>query len=75
MWNYYKDKIDFVDNASQGKSFKYTIKIIGKMEGKPPQPPVPPDGTDWQQWPPVSPLKLDSQLSKKTVLFASKKAL
>ena len=31
LWNYYKDKIDDVDdNASDGKSFKYKIKIIGK---------------------------------------------
>ena len=31
LWNYYKDKIDDVDdNASDGKSFKHKIKIIGK---------------------------------------------
>ena len=30
-WNYYRDKIDGVDdNASDGKSFKYKIQIVGK---------------------------------------------
>ena len=31
LWNYYRDKIDDVnDNASDGKSFKYKTKIVGK---------------------------------------------
>ena len=30
-WNYYRDKFDDVDdNASDGKSFKYKSKIVGK---------------------------------------------
>ena len=31
LWNYYRDEIDDVDyNASDGKSFKYKTKIVGK---------------------------------------------
>ena len=31
LWNYYRDKIDDVhDNASDGKSFNYKTKIVGK---------------------------------------------
>ena len=54
LWNYYRDKIDDVDdNASDDKSFEYKTKLIGKLpkrpaqpgnEGdadRPPQPPVP----------------------------------
>ena len=54
LWNYYRDKIDDVDdNASDDKSFEYKKKLIGKLpkrpaqpgnEGdadRPPQPPVP----------------------------------
>ena len=54
LWNYYRDKIDDVDdNASDDKSFEYKTKLIGKSpkrparpgnEGdadRPPQPPVP----------------------------------
>ena len=33
LWNYYRGKIDDVkDNASEGKSFKYRIKIIGRHQ-------------------------------------------
>ena len=33
LWNNYRKKIDNVnDNASDGKSFKYKTKIIGKTE-------------------------------------------
>ena len=32
LWNYYRDRIDGVDdNASDGKSFKHKIKIVGKI--------------------------------------------
>ena len=54
LWNYYRDKIDDVDdNGSDDKSFEYKTKLIGKLpkrpaqpgnEGdadRPPQPPVP----------------------------------
>ena len=38
LWNYYRGKIDDIDgNASQGKSFKYKIKIMGKAPVRPPQ--------------------------------------
>ena len=31
LWNYYRDEIyNFNDNASDGKSFKYKTKIVGK---------------------------------------------
>ena len=37
FWNYYKDEIDDVnDNASDGKSFKYKTKIVGKTPERPP---------------------------------------
>ena len=33
LWNNYRNKIDNVNhNASDGKSFKYKAKIIGKIE-------------------------------------------
>ena len=36
LWNYYRDKIDDVDdNASDGKSFKYKTKIVGKTPERP----------------------------------------
>ena len=36
LWNYYRDKIDDADdNASDGKSFKYKTKIVGKIPEKP----------------------------------------
>ena len=54
LFNYYRDKIDEVDNnASDGKSFEYKTKIEGKIPetlsqsgfsgdvDQPPQPPVP----------------------------------
>ena len=42
LWNYYRDKIDdVIDNASDGKSFKYKTKVVGKTLGRPPQPPRP----------------------------------
>ena len=32
LWNYYRDKIDDADdNASDGKSFKWKTKIVGKI--------------------------------------------
>ena len=31
LWNYYRDENEFVnDNASDGKSFVYKTKIVGK---------------------------------------------
>ena len=44
--NYYRDEIDDVnDNASDGKSFKYETKILGKTPEIPPQPPPNSDGS------------------------------
>ena len=50
LWDYYRDEIDDVDyNASDGKSIKYKIKIVGKTPERlerleqPPQPPSNPD--------------------------------
>ena len=38
LCDYYRDKIDVVDdNASDGKSFKYKIKIVGNTLERPPQ--------------------------------------
>ena len=37
LWDYYKDEIDKVDvndNASDGKSFDYKIKIVGETPGR-----------------------------------------
>ena len=49
LQNYYRDETDDVnDNASDGKLFKYKIKIVGKTPewpGQLPQPPKNPDGT------------------------------
>ena len=48
LWNYYRDKIDDVyDNAPDGKSFAYKIKIVGstpekaRNEGDENRPPIP----------------------------------
>ena len=36
LWNYYRDKIDDVDdNALDGKSFKYTTKLVGNRPERP----------------------------------------
>ena len=44
LWNYYREEIDDVDdNASDGKSFKYKTKIVGKSPERPPQPGNPGD--------------------------------
>ena len=49
LWNYYRDKIDDVDdNASDAKSFEYKTTILGKTSRRPeesPQPSQNPDGT------------------------------
>ena len=35
LWNYYREKINDVDdNVSDGKSFKYKTKIIGKIQAR-----------------------------------------
>ena len=35
LWNYYRDEINNIkDNASDGKSFKYKTKIVGKTTKK-----------------------------------------
>ena len=54
--SYYREKIDNVDDVSDGKSFKYETKRIGKTEARPdedgnpqPQPnqqPIPPLNTE-----------------------------
>ena len=59
LWNYYRDEIDYVDdNGSDGKSFEYKTKIIGKTKPRPqrpdpdqqgnqdPQSPIPPLNTE-----------------------------
>ena len=57
LWNYYRGDIDDVDdNASDGKSFIYKTKILGKTEETPArpgneevrevQPPIPPLNTE-----------------------------
>ena len=39
LWNYYRDEIDNVDNyASDGKSFKYKRKTVGKTPERPSKP-------------------------------------
>ena len=39
LWNYYIDETNnFDDNASDGKSFKYKTKIIGKISQRPQRP-------------------------------------
>ena len=49
LWNYYRDKIDNADDkASDGKSFKYETKIVGKTpqrQERPLQRPPNPDGS------------------------------
>ena len=36
LWNYYRDKIDDVDdNASDGKLFEYKTKIVGNTPERP----------------------------------------
>ena len=40
LWNYYRDEIDDVNgNASDGKSFVYKTKIVGKTPQSPEGPP------------------------------------
>ena len=37
LWNYYSNEIDNVDdNTSDGKSFKFKTKILGKTPERPP---------------------------------------
>ena len=52
LWSYYRDKIDDVDeNASDGDSFKYKTKIVGKTPRRLPRPPKPPPNSDGSQPP------------------------
>ena len=52
LWNYYKDEIDNVDdNASDCKSFKYKMKIIGKTEARPDRPGPDDNGNSLPQLP------------------------
>ena len=52
LWNYYGDEIDDVeDNASDGKSFHYKTKIVGKIPRKPDRPPQPDPDQDGNQPP------------------------
>ena len=66
LWNYYRDETgnDDEDDASEGKSFKYKIKMIEKTEVRSPQPPqlaLFSDGSQPSQppRPPVPPLKTE----------------
>ena len=56
LWNYYREEIDDADDkASDGKSFKYKTKLIGKTEARPQRPTQ--DGPDPQpNQPPILPL-------------------
>ena len=52
LWNYYREEIDDVDdNASDGKSFKYKTKIVGKTPERPERPPQQPQNPDGSQPP------------------------
>ena len=52
LWNYYRDEIDDVnDNTSEGKSFIYKTKIVGKTPERSERPPQPPQNTDGTQPP------------------------
>ena len=65
LWNYYRDKIDDVDdNVSDGKSFKYKTKIVEKTLEQPPQNP---DGTQppRPQQPPVPTLNVEVTIALK----------
>ena len=70
LWNYYRGKIDDVDdNASDGNSFKYTSKI-GKTPERPPRPPqLDPDQDGNQpprpEQPPVPALNVEATIPLK----------
>ena len=50
LWNYHRGEIDDVNyNVSDGKSFKYKTKIIGKTSERPKRPPKPPQNPDGNQ--------------------------
>ena len=55
LWNYYRDKIDDVDDiVSDCKPFNYETKIVGKTPQGPaqlPQPPQPPPNPEVSQPP------------------------
>ena len=60
LWNYYRDEIDGVDdNASDGKSFKYKTKLIGKAEERSSRP-GPDGGENPRPQPPIPPLKTEA---------------
>ena len=65
LWNYYTDEInDDNNNASNGKSFKYKTKIIGKTETRPAWPDQTPSDTEKNQQPrpdqpPIPPLNTE----------------
>ena len=40
LWNYYRDESNTVDDASDGQSFKYKMKIVGKTPAQPDRPPI-----------------------------------
>ena len=51
-WNYYRDEIhDVNNNASDGKSFKYKTKIVGKTPERPERPTQAPQNPDGIQPP------------------------
>ena len=41
VWNYYREEIDGVDNASDVKSFEYKTKIVRKTAERPQSPAQP----------------------------------
>ena len=52
MWNYHRDEIDnVVDDAANGKLFRYNTKIIEKTEARLPHSPQPPPNLDGYQIP------------------------
>ena len=68
LWNYYRDKIDDVDdNASDGKSFKYKRKIIRKTEARPARPELPPANAHGTQ-PPRPPQPLAPPLNAEVTI-------
>ena len=60
LLNYYRDevdKVDFNDNASDGKSFNYVTKITGETSER---------QLIWPQWPPQPPPNLDGSQTQRS---------
>ena len=66
LLNYYRGEIhDADDNTSNGKSFKYKTKIVGKTEARPDRPPQPGPDDDGNprprpNQPPIPPLNTEA---------------